>query len=256
MLLEAWQYFRTKPRLPFAKSMGYVTEAIAMQQRAKRCQTEWQSHYQHCQNAILNFTETLNSKTTLVIIGAGSTQDIPLKQLSEQFEKVLLVDIVFLQHARNAIKPFNNIELLELDITNSVLNAFEGNLSLNLSDAFTKNSKMSAVISLNLITQLPLLPLKWLQNQKVLTSEEQALIYAQTMIKHHLKYLQTFPNALLIADKCGRSYQNNRCVDEHDPWWDLLPPEFAEEWQWKLIPEGEVEKGYSQIHTVGVVTLR
>ena len=255
MLLEAWQYLRYKSNLPYVKKMGYLTEAIAMQQRAKRCRLQWGAHYQHCQRVIKTFCEQQDSHRTLLVLGAGSTQDLPLEYLSRRYQNIHLVDVVFLNSVRHRVEFLNNVHLVEHDVSESLSNVFQQKPKILPPVYFLNDAEVDAVISVNIVTQLPLLPLKWLQKQTSQLDDEQALAFAQNLIQLHLEYLKKFPKALLIADQEGIGYQDDKEIERFDPWWDLPPVAVDEDWFWELIPDGEVKRGFRQVHRVGVTEL-
>lgn len=257
MLWESWQYLRTPVKFPYIRKMGYLTEAIAMVARAKRCQQPWGNHYQHCQQAILEAAQKARYHRTALIFGAGTLRDIPLKALSDQFEKVLLVDLVFLPAARKQVSRFENIELIEHDITESLAGLFQGDLTVVTPDRWQEadagRSDIDLVVSLNLITQLPLIPVRWLMKHFQLT-EEQADQLGQKLMHSHMNYLQNFDTTVcLIADREGIQYDvSGQECDRFDPWWEVEQPHPASLWDWEVIPLKESKTQKCQINRVAV----
>ena len=233
MLKELWQSLTTPVQSPEVKKMGFLHEAIAMAARRERCFSTWQSHYQNCQRAILKLAKACEDKTCMVILGAGSLQDIPLPRLASQFQKVILVDIVFLKESRDYAQRYENVELHEIEITGWVapiyrkeltrpsrikatLVQIEQHLGKN-SAAAAENAKfpsparqlapiwaensVSALVSLNLITQIPLIPVRWLIEQQQLP-ETLAGEVGTLIVKQHLDFLQQQSCPVcLIADR-------------------------------------------------------
>jgi hypothetical protein len=108
------------------------------------------------------------------------------------------------------------------------------------------------VVSLNLITQLPLLPARWLLKKGV--DQQQIDRYGRELIEAHLAYLRQFGDAqvCLIADRHieERDRSGNR-VDAIDPWWGVVPPRAQTSWWWQAVPPNE-GGGISRHHHVGV----
>ncbi|CAN8142271.1 conserved hypothetical protein [uncultured Thiomicrorhabdus sp.] len=261
MLWEYWQVWRTPVSLPYVKPMGFLHESIAMRARAKRCQTAWHEHYQHCQHSILQAIQLAEEQNktqqkTALILGAGHLHDIPLEYFSQKFQQVVLVDLLFSQEARRQLKRFANIELVELDVTENLQTIYQGELEsaqqLTPPQGYLKEN-IGLVVSLNLITQLPLLPAKYLMKHFGFTLQ-QAQEISQTLIQQHLAYLRRFECPVcLIADRNIEEFdRHNHCIDGYNPWWEVELPEAQESWQWLLAPYGEISRNRCQIHQVGV----
>jgi len=256
MIKELWQYVSTSTNLPVAKEMGFLKEAISMEARAKRCFQSWGTHYRNCQKAILNASTRCVQKRTVLILGAGSLNDVPLGILSSQFEKVILVDLVFLKSARRQAGQFENVELVEHDITESLNWIQQGQTIVQTPQAWLNDDTIDLVVSLNLITQLPLIPVRWLINDFDL-SESGADVVGKQLIFSHLHYLRMFHGEVcLIADRRGVEFDDmGNEVDQFDPWWDVEPPKAIEMWEWELVPLGEVDEEKGQKNLVGVSLL-
>lgn len=256
MIKELWQYVSTDTSLPVAKEMGFLKEAIAMGARADRCQQSWGAHYQNCQKAILNASARCLQKRTLLILGAGSLNDVPLGILSTQFEKVILVDLVFLKSARRLAEQFENVELVEHDITESLSWIQRGQSFVQTPEKWVHDDTIDLVVSLNLITQLPLIPVRWLIDTYGLT-EDEADVVGKQLIFAHLHYLRSFSGEVcIIADRTGIEFDaEGNEIDRFDPWWDVEPPKADTVWDWELIPLGEVSRSKGQKNIVGVSTL-
>jgi len=285
MIKELWQSFTTPVQSPEAKKMGFLHEAIAMAARRERCFSAWQSHYQKCQKAILKLAKQCEEKECLVILGAGSLQDIPLPRLSSQFKKIVLVDIVFLKESRDYAKRYPNVELQEVEITGwvspiyrralvkpsrikSTLVQIEQNLGkteqkslenakipspANQLAAIWAENRISAVVSLNLITQIPLIPVRWLI-EKVQLPEKLAGEVGTMIVKQHLDFLQQQSCPVcLIADREDIEFNRaGKVLDSWDPTWEVALPEPEESWDWVLMPIGEYDRGKGQKNRVGV----
>lgn len=253
MILEFWKYLITTPKIKQAKAMGYVKEAIAMDARAKRCQQEWDEHYQNCQQVILKAAQRAVQHRTILIFGAGSLKDVPVIELASQFEQVYLVDLVFLKSAQNKVKGLDNVFLIEHDVTESLDWLSQGEAVVQSPSAWLDDIKIDLVVSLNLITQLPLIPVRWLITDFNLT-EQDADIVGKQFIFAHMNYLKQFPGEVcLIADRLDIEFnQDNQEIDRFDPWWDVEPPKSDLNWEWKVIPLGESSSNKWQKNHVGV----
>lgn len=252
MLKELFQFYTT-PAPAYVKKMGFLEEAIAMEARRKRCLNEWSSHFQNCQNAILKAAEACTHHRKILILGAGSLLDIPLAELSNRFDEVILVDIVFLKTARKRVSAYQNIQLIEEDVTASMENVFLGLPEVENYQAWLENDDIDCVVSLNLISQLPLIPVRWLM-QLTQISEAKAGILGQALVQNHLDYLNQFSAIkCLIADRMDVEFNDKgEVIDEVDPLWEVTLPEAQTTWDWTLMPLGEVSRTRGQKNRVGL----
>lgn len=254
MLWEAWQYFTTPVALPLAKKMNFLEEAIAMAARRDRCKSEWDEHFQHCQTAIIEAATACQQTRKIVIMGAGSLLDVPLTFLSKTFEEVILVDMVFLKPARQLVKPYSNITLLEQDVTNALDSISQGSfLPKNQASLKIDMTQVDCLVSLNLLSQLPLIPISWSMKQFGMT-ENQADQLAKKLIQDHLDLLKSCQGVqCLIADRWFSEFDaQGQLLDEFDPLWEVVVPEPQRTWDWTVIPLGEVDAKTRQQNRVGL----
>ena len=257
MIIEWFQYLTT-PSLPIARKMGYLHEAIAMQARHKRCQHSWQSHFQQCQHAILDAVSQCQQRRCVVVMGAGSLDDIPLAQLSKQFQNVYLVDLVFLKSAKKMAKRYNNVHLLEVDVSGVLSQVAVGDTQLEYDhywrpSGFVEVDEVDLVVSLNLATQLPLIPVRWLMTRYQLPEAEAGQM-GKALIQAHCQQLQDYSGVkCLIADRQIQEYnQEGTLLDQFDPAWEVELPESKVTWEWEVIPLGESVHKTRQVNQVGV----
>lgn len=260
MIWELWQYLNTSSALPYVKPIGFLKESVATAARAKRCHNAWQPHYEACRSTILECLTHCSKKRTAVVFGAGTLADIPLKTLSWHFQNVVLVDVVFLPAARKLARAYPNVSLMEHDVTESLASFYHCHPKIGAPQKWLDNAQIDLVVSLNLATQLPLLPVKWLREQCQLRDDEADQI-GQQLMAEHVNYLKNFyrsgVHVCLIADRWVKRL--NRVGEElegFDPWWEVEKPKSDKQWEWQLMPLGEGSRHYSQVHEVGVSYLK
>lgn len=254
MLRELFQYVTTTCHARWVRKMGFLYEAIALEARYRRCQTQWQSHFEACQQAILQAVESVEKTDTILIMGAGSLKDIPLSQLSETFNRVILLDVVFLKSARQTASTFHNVELLEADASNCLANVYQGNRIIDkTADRQMQIGSVDCIVSLNLVTQIPLIPVRWLIDKYGLSVED-AGKFGRKLVQNHLDWLDDQPCVkCLIADREIQEYDSKgHQVDAFDPAWEVTLPDPSVEWNWEVIPLSESTTGTSQVNHVGV----
>ncbi|WP_157833743.1 hypothetical protein [Hydrogenovibrio kuenenii] len=237
--------------------MGFLYEAIAMDSRYSRCQQQWQFHFDQCRQAILQAASQCQQKRSILIVGAGSLRDIPLEKLSKEFSSVYLVDLVFLRDARKQASHFQNIHLIEADVTGCLAQVYQGKADCDKDFSWMDGvNDIDCVVSLNLTTQLPLIPVSWMM-KKFNMQEKEAGVFGKKMTESHLNWLNAQPGVkCLISDRWITEYdkQGNQ-VDGFDPAWDVVLPESDLSWNWEVIPSSESAVGTSQVNQVGVSIL-
>ncbi len=240
MLKEFFQFYTT-PSSRLARKMGFLHEAIAMSARHQRCQQTWQPHFEQCQAAIREAVAQCKSFRHMVVLGAGSLNDIPLPFLSQTFDSVTLVDMVFLKPARRMAADFDNVTLLEADVSGCLAQVEHGGTSVEPPRlAGVEPPVVDCVVSLNLVTQLPLIPARWLMERFEL-SEDKTDRFGKALIQAHLDYLNCFGGVrCLIADREMREYdRSGRLMDQLDPAWGVSLPAYEHAWEWEVVPFGE-----------------
>lgn len=253
MIWELVQYAITPTRLAYVRPMGFLKEAIATAARSKRCQVAWEPHYAKCRELLLAEANACVHKRKALILGAGTLQDIPLAELSALFDEVWLVDLVFLPAARKTARAFANVRLIEHDVTESLQGLYHGDMTVQVPRHWLDDGEIDWVVSLNLLTQLPYVPLAWLRKRQ--SQDENALERtAQALLQAHLHYLQRFKAAVvLIADREAQRFDSaGLCLESFELWWGLPVLAAEESWHWSLAPLGEMSRDFAQIHRVGV----
>jgi len=148
---------------------------------------------------------------------------------------------------------FPNVFLQEADVSNRLSALFEGKLTLESDMNWNLPAETDCVVSLNLVTQLPLIPVRWLM-QHVGLDEAGADELGKTMIQSHLSLLESVQGVrCLIADRQISEYDaSGELVDRFDPAWEVALPEVVDSWEWQVIPIGESKHHLSQLNQVGV----
>jgi hypothetical protein len=249
------------------RKLGYVGEAVAINARYARCKTAWDAHLlqsrQFVIDAIAHCAAEHTAPHTALILGAGNCLDVPLKELSSGFKNVLLVDAVQLASTNRRVQKFKNIDYIVHDISeinqqlmaSNDLNSLQM-LSNKMPCRFVDNENISLVVSLNLLSQLPLLPMRYLRAHHPFSDAEINAI-GLNLMRVHCRYLQQFSaSKVLIYD--AEQWQLDLEGKQHEhlslaSWLrseQLIPPaQLESSWQWTVAPAGE-QKLLSTQHQV------
>lgn len=263
MLFELIEYAIT-PCPRFARRMGYLYEVIAIRARAARCANAWKPHQERTRAVILQAVERCKQRRKAVVLGSGPLLDVPLAELAAGFREVLLVDVVHPLTAGWRRKRFPNVRAVTADVT-SVAEAVYGvardpKASLPRAEPklFCDDAEIDLVASVNLMSQLPYLPVEYLRRFDV-HSAEATEAFARDLITAHLAYLRRTPGvAALVADVEDLTVDpSGTVVRREGTLYGAKPPRADEEWVWKLAPRPEAHRRYSYHRRVlGVVDLK
>jgi len=255
MLYEAIQ-FLTTPCSSAARKLGYLSQAIALEARYKRCRFGWSLHLKNSQELIREAIAQCPGQRKAVVLGSGLLLDIPIKDLSADFEQVDLIDIVHLRAARRRVQKFHNVHLIETDITGVVqeLARLKGTMT-GYTDAGPPEKSWpqpycddqlfegaDLVISANILSQLPLLPEEYLtslgcENSKAIDK------YGRSIINHHLKLLKHLDCMVcFIADVERCILSKPKPSKNENLLYGVKPLIAAHSWMWNIAPAPEVDR--------------
>ena len=245
MFKEVLQYLTT-PCAPLYRKLGYIHELIAIQAKAKRVESQWQLHLQNTREVIVEAANACTQQDKVVVLGAGVLLDVPVQQLASRFKQVILVDLVQLNAVKRQLIQYKNVQWFNHDVTgvlHSIVNYRQGEL---LPDPQTSASlpcdKVDLLISVNLLSQLPVIPLQLLGRSGV--SEVELSCWAECLQRAHLDLLKTSARqACLVTDTCHRYYdvQGNE-IQRNDMLYGLSMPASPRQWAWHVAPYGEIDR--------------
>ncbi|HET7319791.1 MAG TPA: hypothetical protein VFK23_11690, partial [Nitrospirota bacterium] len=182
-----------------------------------------------------------------------------LKELSSLFQEVVLVDIVFLPEVRSIIKQFGNVKLLRHDVTNMAKHLHE-NIRRGLRElpdaapaAPEIDEKAGLVVSLNLLSQLWVVPRSYARIKLSGLNEEQVDDWCGRIVQSHYTFLRSIPcDVCLVADhEFVKRDQKGRIVSQGSTVSGLFLPEPDASWTWNIIPMGENRQYLSKELNVG-----
>lgn len=263
MFQEFVEMFFT-PATPIAKKYGFLYHSIALKHRYERCKRNWLPHLKNCQDIFEATCEQLESKNSVVILGAAHLHEIPMHLLKKHFQKITLVDVIHpLKHHRLA-KRDKSIELITMDLGNTLEKLESLNTLEALQDHLTQqkneilfNFKADLIISSNIMSQLGLLPMEAIEKfqKKDLTTPEKDSICAQ-FAELHLKNLLNCSGKILIYSDREVTYKDKekQVIYQGSYSVDFSDFNFVKEWNWELAPLKEAAKDHSIEMTVRAYT--
>lgn len=257
MLREILISLRTRCAPAFVR-LGYRHAAVACVGRAARCAAAWEPHQEATRRRILTaMAEVPADRHTAVILGSGPCLDLPIAELLSRFNRILLVDVAHPPEALRLARRHGAIQLLERDLTGVaalLADPAQHELPGPVCDAFLTDSSIGLVVSANLVSQLPLVPLRQATKRWPGTDLP---TYARAIVKAHLDHLRGFDcPVLLIGDVQRRVIDpDGRVTEMEDPLFGALLPAGEMEWDWTVAPVGELSNGWSIVNRVRAVRL-
>ena len=263
MILE-WLRHLTISCSPEARRLGALREAIAIEARHRRLRRAWAPHLEQCRRLILEAAERPPRRRTALILGSGPLLDIPLEELVSRFENVILADLVHLPAVRRRARRLGRVELVEIDLTGAlpaVRHACRTGdvaaLGASPPDCFLDRDP-DLVVSANLLSQLPVLPLARLRASPASRSEPALAAFARSLIESHLAWLRAFPGVVcLITDVTSRLTWADGDAEEEDLLHGVELGLDGRRWEWSIAPSPEIAPGQDYCRLVlGVPDLR
>ncbi len=247
MLGEWFTHLTTPCGKPYRR-MGYLHELIAIDHRYKRCRAAWAPHLEQCQSLITEAAAACPHQGRAVVLGSGLLLDIPLTYLATTFDDVVLIDICHLRSTRSLVKKYQNVRLIEADISGSVdplLYWLSGDQNMPLPTPNIDTNLLGGadyIISSNLLAQLPLTPLTHLTTHAPDLDPAALNTIARTIIDHHLSLLQSQNCPVTLISETLRLFSNqSAAATKIDPLFGAPLNYNGAEWWWDIAPKPELD---------------
>jgi hypothetical protein len=247
MLLDVLDRLLTPCPRP-VRALGYLREAIGIYGRFRRCRGHWREHIDQCRSTIQQGLLRCSERRKAVVLGAGLLHDVPLAELAASFREVLLVDIVHPFRSRWSTRRLGNVRRVTADITNTVYDLYRASdepempLPRSKPDLLLDDPEIDFAVSLNLLSQLPCMPIEYLTRFKAHSIEE-IEDYARDVIQAHLDYLDRLPGCVVLITDVERLKIDmlKRVVERKDLLFGQKFQKQGEEWEWRLAPCPEAD---------------
>lgn len=267
-MLAEWFQYLTTPCPKHLRALGYPQEIIATQARYRRCKEAWRPHLENTKAFILESASSVKGSGTAVVLGSGMLLDVPLAELAQRFEQVILVDIVHLPWVKRQGKRYSNVRFHALDVTgvcevlfNQVKQVRSGQgpapkLPQMLPKPLPQSLGVSSVdflVSVNLLSQLPILPCAFLERRCPAYSDDDLEVFSEALIANHLLWLKSNSDQVcLIMDLQRRTYgaSGEETERENLVGGDVLPQP-DRDWIWEVAPHPERHPQMDFRHKVG-----
>jgi hypothetical protein len=232
-------------------ALGFPAEVAGLQGRYRRCREQWANHVERSRAVILDGAKRTEQKRKAVVLGGGLQHDVPLDELAAMFREVVLVDLIHPFASRWATRKLSNVKRVEADITGTIARvhavAWDADDPLPKSEPtlYLDDPEVDFTASVNLLSQLPCMPVAYLQNQNV-HRQEKIDEYARDVIRSHLAYLDRLPGRVTLVTDFERLKINlmGQVVERRDLFFGVPWPTRGEEWEWRLAPCPEADRSH------------
>src|SRR5262245_54703536 len=103
------------------RDMGCLREMLGIRRRRERYRDAWEPHCQRSRGLILRAAARSRLHRKAVILGSGWLHDVPLTDLAQRFQEVVLVDLFHPFSVRRLMRRHSNVRLLEFDVTETLM---------------------------------------------------------------------------------------------------------------------------------------
>ncbi len=250
-MLREWFKHLTTPAPKHLKAMGYLRELIAIEARHRRCRAAWAPHLLHCRRLILKAAEGIGCGRVSVL-GSGWLYDVPVEELAAMFDEVELIDIMHMPAVQKRLAGLANVRLVTEDVTGVIEATYrhvrenrDGALPAPRADS-ARLAESDLVVSANLLTQLPLLPVGWLRAWGNSYDDAALKAFARRIVEHHLDLLAALPGRVCLLTETKRVViaDKNEVLHDIDPLFGAKFPYRGRQWTWDIAPRPELSGRY------------
>ncbi len=246
MLAEMLLYRLTRAA-PWAAAMGWREGAVRLWSRRRRCAAAWAPHLANSRRVVAEAAAVAPGRRTALVLGSGLLADLPLGLLAAGFARVVLADVVHLPTVRWRTRRWKNVEHATVDLTGTAEALAAGAPPPEPGSRFgLDDPTVDFVVSLNLVSQLPLGPVDWLTAKGGL-AEAAAGEYGARIVAAHFAHLRAFAAPVCVIGDRSRAWigRGGATIETEDALFGVAPPPEDEGWDWDLAPYGEEDRAYA-----------
>jgi len=249
----------TTPCPQYVRHIDYLYEIIAMKSRHGRNRAAWEPHLENTRRFVLSSAEKCRNRNKVVVLGSGLLLDVPLRELSSMFREVVLLDIVLLPDVIKSARRYDNVRILQHDVTNIVRklheNILQGRNELPESSPSIPeiNDDTGLVVSLNILSQLLVMPRAYALKKLRDLDEDRLDDWCGNIVRLHCAFLASLScSVCLIADhEFIQRDRQGTIVSRGSTISGFTLPKPDASWSWNIVPPGEDHRFLSKELNVG-----
>jgi hypothetical protein len=251
---------------PQMRELGVLREQIAIDARVRRYGQAWAPHIACSRAAVLAAADRCPRQRTAVILGAGLVHDVPLSELHRRFQRVVLVDLFHrTAHVRRVARIAPQAVCRTWDASGALTGLFAAGPGQSEGDAIRLMAAadpgavpdavaIDLVVSLNLASQLGMLPAAWLERGRPRSPGFRDRLCAAAAAAH-LAWMRRQAGVRLVVTDLRRELREptGRPVSGDAVGGLDALGEPQRSWDWRIAPAGEHDPRCDLVHRVGAV---
>lgn len=190
------------------RKMSFLSDQEGIMNRYLRERTNWDPHLENSKSFIQGLRKDTGIKS-LTVLGSGWWLDLPLEELAEKYETVLLVDVFHPPQIVKKSGKYRNLILYETDLTGGGIQfcwdqgrkryGSAGDPILKGFVPVTPNLPVTtdAFISLNLLSQLDTLLIEFIEGKNTGITGTELQGFRETIQRFHLDWICRKPGCLI-----------------------------------------------------------
>jgi hypothetical protein len=224
--------------------MGYYEYQRGIIYRHLNQEGGWDSHLDRCRRFIINAVDHFRPEN-ITVLGSGWLLDLPVAEMSEKAKRITLVDIVQPPEVVKQFAGFSNVEIVEADVTGGLIDdvwnftrrrfpfTHQRSLeSLHIPE-FKIDVDQDMIISLNILTQLEVLPAR-LITKRAKVPDEQLAAFRIAVQQKHIDFLRKH-TSVLITDTAEYFTGTSGATEiTRTALADMPEGRYREEWTWNF----------------------
>lgn len=222
--------------------MNYISDQKGILRRYKREREEWSGHLSNSGSFILEILKEHDFKK-VVVLGSGWLLDFPLENILPFVEKISLVDVYFPPGVVKNVKRFDNIEIIQTDITGGHIKSiyeqvkaskkkYSFPLEMQVPGIIPEKGKL--IVSLNLLNQLDILLVDYIRKYAI-CKEEDVVKFRKLIQESHIHMLNEHPYILITDYKEILINTQGKVLEERELIFAKIPAgDVSREWEWEF----------------------
>jgi hypothetical protein len=202
----------------------------------------WDEHLLKCREFIMKSVDIVKP-SRITILGSGWLMEVPLIEIAEKAESILLIDILHPPEVYSQTAGLGNVGILEQDLSGGLVKEVWKkagkrtwfNRLPTLGDIivpdYIPERDPGLVISVNLITQLETLPERLLR-RKTKAREEEYEDFRRKVQEKHLEFLLRHQSVIITDQSEILSTQKSGSRERKTLYADLPEGRLRDEWIW------------------------
>jgi hypothetical protein len=226
--------------------------------------TGWHEHISRCHRFILKAIEHYKPES-VTILGSGWLLEIPLENILSKVKKIYLVDIIHPPGILQKAGKIPGIEFITDDISGGLIRVIWEKTSKltffrkldTIKDIFIPEYKPGfdpgMIISLNILSQLDVLPLKYLK-RKSRADDLELTNFRREIQTSHINFLKKYRSVLIsdlteiFMDRSGNKTENETVITE------MPSGIYREDWIWNFdLKESDYHRKKSVLKVAAII---